>query len=273
MARKKSVETGYHGLHRAETAERRPRGGDPLEEVGALPQRTAVGHGPRGLQRRRQRLGLLQPRPRALARLPLGRRRTGGICDDQQRLCFALALWNGKDPILKERLFGLTNSEGNHGEDVKEYYFYLDSTPTHSYMKYLYKYPQRAYPYGDLVETTGARSRMSPNTSCSTRECSTRTGTSTCSSNTPRNRPKTSWSRSRCTTGARSRPAPRAPDALVPQPLVLGRRSEAALLLEHVAGADRGGPSRSSANAISTATDAPELLFTENETNTERSGG
>ena len=65
-----------------------------------------------------------------------------GISDDQQRLCFALALWNGKDPILKERLFGLTNSEGNHGEDVKEYYFYLDSTPTHSYMKYLYKYPQ-----------------------------------------------------------------------------------------------------------------------------------
>src|SRR6266478_3435423 len=69
-----------------------------------------------------------------------------GISDDQQRLCFALALWNGKDPILKERLFGLTNSESNHGEDVKEYYFYLDSTPTHSYMKYLYKYPQAAYP-------------------------------------------------------------------------------------------------------------------------------
>ena len=65
-----------------------------------------------------------------------------GISDEHQRLCFALALWNGKDPILKERLFGLTNSEGNHGEDVKEYYYYLDSTPTHSYMKYLYKYPQ-----------------------------------------------------------------------------------------------------------------------------------
>ena len=76
-----------------------------------------------------------------------------GISDDKQHLCFALALWNGKDPILKERLFGLTNSEGNHGEDVKEYYFYLDSTPTHSYMKYLYKYPQAAYPYADLVET------------------------------------------------------------------------------------------------------------------------
>jgi hypothetical protein len=82
-----------------------------------------------------------------------------GLSDDKQHLCFALALWNGKDPILKERLFGLTNSEGNHGEDVKEYYFYLDSTPTHSYMKYLYKYPQAAYPYYDLVETNRRRSR------------------------------------------------------------------------------------------------------------------
>ena len=81
------------------------------------------------------------------------------LSDDKQRLCFALALWNGRDPILKERLFGLTNSEGNHGEDVKEYYFYIDSTPTHSYMKYLYKYPQREYPYRDLVETNERRSR------------------------------------------------------------------------------------------------------------------
>ena len=82
-----------------------------------------------------------------------------GISDDQQRLCFSLALWNGKDPILKERLFGLTNSESNHGEDVKEYYFYLDSTPTHSYMKYLYKYPQAAFPYDDLVNTSHKRGR------------------------------------------------------------------------------------------------------------------
>jgi hypothetical protein len=82
-----------------------------------------------------------------------------GISNDKQQLCFALALWNGRDPILKERLFGLTNSEGNHGEDVKEYYFYVDSTPTHSYMKYLYKYPQRAFPYSDLVETNRRRSR------------------------------------------------------------------------------------------------------------------
>jgi hypothetical protein len=82
-----------------------------------------------------------------------------GISDDQQHLCFSVALWNGNDPILKERLFGLTNTEGNHGEDVKEYYFYLDSTPTHSYMKYLYKYPQSAYPYADLVETNSQRTR------------------------------------------------------------------------------------------------------------------
>ncbi|MFO0806554.1 MAG: glucosidase [Gemmataceae bacterium] len=84
-----------------------------------------------------------------------------GLSDDKQRLCFALALWNGKDPILKERLFGLTNSEGNHGEDVKEYYWYLDSTPTHSYMKWLYKYPQAAFPYDDLVKTNVTRDRKS----------------------------------------------------------------------------------------------------------------
>ena len=85
-----------------------------------------------------------------------------GISDDHQLLCFALALWNGKDPIIKERLFGLTNSEGNHGEDVKEYYYYLDSTPTHSYMRYLYKYPLNAFPYEDLVAVNKARSRHEP---------------------------------------------------------------------------------------------------------------
>ncbi len=86
----------------------------------------------------------------------------GGISDNHQRLCFALALWNGRDPILKERLFGLTGNEGNHGEDVKEYYFYLDSTPTHSYMKYLYKYPQAEFPYRRLVEENRLRGRGAP---------------------------------------------------------------------------------------------------------------
>src|SRR5499433_2693597 len=84
-----------------------------------------------------------------------------GISDRHQRICFAIALWNGRDPILKERLFGLTGSEGNHGEDVKEYYFYLDSTPTHSYMKYLYKYPQAPYPYEWLATENRNRGKGS----------------------------------------------------------------------------------------------------------------
>src|SRR4051812_4285759 len=85
-----------------------------------------------------------------------------GVSDDRQHLCLALALWNGRDPILKERLFGLTNSEGNHGEDVKEYYFYLDGTPTSSYLKMLYKYPQGEFPYADLVDTNRARGKTDP---------------------------------------------------------------------------------------------------------------
>lgn len=86
----------------------------------------------------------------------------GGICDEQQRLCFALALWNGVDPILKERAFGLTGNEGNHGEDVKDYYFYVDATPSHAYMRYLYKYPQRSFPYAQLVEENRRRGRNDP---------------------------------------------------------------------------------------------------------------
>jgi hypothetical protein len=85
-----------------------------------------------------------------------------GISDDRQMLCLSLALWNGRDPILKERLFGLTNAEGNHGEDVKEYYFYLDATPTSSYLKMLYKYPQTEFPYTDLVATNRSRGRLDP---------------------------------------------------------------------------------------------------------------
>src|SRR5438445_4750663 len=84
----------------------------------------------------------------------------GGICDRHQRLCFSLAFWNGRDPILKERLFGLTGNQGNHGEDVKEIYYYLDSTPTHSYMKYLYKYPQSEYPYQQLIDVNAGRGKL-----------------------------------------------------------------------------------------------------------------
>ncbi|MEM6614421.1 MAG: glucosidase, partial [Cyanobacteria bacterium P01_C01_bin.72] len=82
-----------------------------------------------------------------------------GICDRNQQLCFALGMWNGQDPIIKERIYGLTGTQGNHAEDVKEYYFYLDSTPTHSYMKGLYKYPQTAFPYSELEAENSLRSR------------------------------------------------------------------------------------------------------------------
>ena len=129
-----------------------------------------------------------------------------GLSDDKQRLCFALALWNGKDPILKERLFGLTNSEGNHGEDVKEYYFYLDSTPTHSYMKFLYKYPQAAFPYADLVETNRRAPATRWSMSSSTPASSTATAISTSSSSTPKAVRKTSWCKSPPSTGDRKRP-------------------------------------------------------------------
>ena len=100
-----------------------------------------------------------QARSRAYRR---GEDGIAGVSDDKQRLRFALALWNGRDPLLKERLFGLTDAEGHHGEDVKEYYFHLDNTPTHSYMRYLYKYPQAEFPYGDLLTTNQARGREDP---------------------------------------------------------------------------------------------------------------
>ncbi|MCY7420414.1 MAG: hypothetical protein LH478_01590 [Chitinophagaceae bacterium] len=87
-----------------------------------------------------------------------------GISDDKQRICFSIALWNGNDPILKERLFGLTGPQGNHGEDCKELYYYLDNTPTHSYMKHLYKYPQAAYPYLDLLQINANRRKKDLNT-------------------------------------------------------------------------------------------------------------
>ena len=85
-----------------------------------------------------------------------------GFCDRDQHLCLGLALWNERDPILKERLFGLSNREGNHGEDVKEYFFYLDNTPTHSYARMLYRYPQVAFPYSDLVAENGRRGAAEP---------------------------------------------------------------------------------------------------------------
>src|SRR6185295_10389316 len=124
-----------------------------------------------------------------------------GITDDHGRLCFAVALWNGADPILKERLFGLTGPEGNHGEDVKEYYFYLDSTPTHSYMKALYKYPQSEFPYARLVEENRRRGVHETEFEIA----DTGAATSTCSWSTRRPRPTTSSSRSRWPTAGPKR--------------------------------------------------------------------
>ena len=130
----------------------------------------------------------------------------GGISDDKQLLCFALAVWNGRDPILKERMFGLTNSESNHGEDVKEYYFYIDSTPTHSYMKYLYKYPQREFPITTSCKPIGGAHATSSSTNCSSPASSMTTAILTYSSNMPR---PTRWmclSRFQFTTEARRQP-------------------------------------------------------------------
>ena len=194
----------------------------PLEEMGALSQRTPVGHGARGLQRRRRRLGLLSPTIRP-ARAPIAGAKTAwpGSPTTSNDLCFALALWNGKDPILKERLFGLTNSEGNHGEDVKEYYFYLDSTPTHSYMKYLYKYPQAAYPVRrsgrDEPPPLPQRARIR---TCSTPASSTTTATSTSSWSMPKPSGRHPDRGSRCATGAGAGRTASPADAVVSQRLV-----------------------------------------------------
>ena len=125
-----------------------------------------------------------------------------GISDDKQRLCLALALWNERDPILKERLFGLTNAEGNHGEDVKEYYFYVDNLPTHSYQRYLYKYPQAEFPYNDLgAGEPGPVAARTWSTSSSIRASSTRGVISMSRWSTRRTGRKTSCAASPCTTG------------------------------------------------------------------------
>ena len=160
-----------------------------------------------------------------------------GLCDRYQILVFAPAFWNGRDPILKERFFGLTSIEGNHGEDVKEYYFYLDNTPTHSYMRMLYKYPQAEFPYRRLIDENAKRRAAAWNSNCSTPASSTATGTSTSSSSTRRTGPKTSVGPDR---GLQPRPgrgaAPRHPAAVVSQHLGVGT--------------DHAAPSRSSRSRL-----------------------
>lgn len=127
--------------------------------MGAIFERACLGNGTRRLQSPRNCLGIV-PHDHARSRAyRWNEDGIAGISDRHQYICFAIALWNGRDPILKERVFGLTGNEGNHGEDPKEYYFYVDSTPTHSYMKYLYKYPQCEFPYAKLTEENRRRQR------------------------------------------------------------------------------------------------------------------
>ena len=198
-----------------------------------------------------------------------------GICDRHQFICFALALWNGRDPILKERLFGLTGPQGNHGEDVKEYYFYLDSTPTHSYMKWLYKYPQAAFPYARLVEENARRGRDAPEfelldtgrlrrRSLLRRVRRVRQGVA-------RRHPDPHHGREPRTGRRRDR---RAADDLVPQPLVVaaGRRPAPPLSRGDAAAGIRTVvlDEEKYGRRYLYCDGAPELLFTNNETNTER---
>ena len=201
--------------------------------MGTVRRRQGVGDGPGGLLRRRAGLDVVPARPRAVADLPLERGRPGRDLRPDQLLCLGLALWNGVDPILKERAFGLTGPEGNHGEDVKEYWWQLDATPTHSWMRWRYHYPQRAFPYDDLVAENRARGQDRRSTSSLDTGPSTTTGTG--------------WSRS---TYAKARPddiclrievandGPEAatlhvlPTAVVPQHLGLGAAGREAVAVD-----------------------------------------
>ena len=198
----------------------------------------------------------------------------GGFCDDKQRLCFAVALWNERDPILKERLFGLTNSEGNHGEDVKEYYFYIDSTPTHSYMKYLYKYPQREYPYArpgrDEPETIagGVRIRAARHRHLRRRPVFRRVRR--VRQGGPGRHPDPHHgAQPRAGSGQASRVA----DAVVPQHVVVGRRQ----CRSRRCASRRPASIQASHHELGEyrlyCDGAPELLFTENESNASRLWG
>ena len=136
---------------------------EELEALGSVPLRPPVGNGARGLFRHRRGAGTTFPHDAARSRAyRWGEDGLLGITDRECRLCLAVALWNEHDPILKERLYGLNGNEGNHGEDVKELYYFLDATPTSSYLEALYKYPQRAFPYRDLLEENRRRGRMLP---------------------------------------------------------------------------------------------------------------
>ena len=158
----------------------------------------------------------------------------GGICDDRQLLCLAFAFWNGRDPILKERIFGLTGHEGNHGEDAKEYWWYLDSTPTHSWMRWRYVYPQADFPYERARRPrTRAAIAAPPSTSCSTPASSTRTATGTITVDYAKAAPDDFCLRVRSrNAGPDAAMLHVLPDAVVPQPLVVGPGGRSAVIRE-----------------------------------------
>ena len=198
-----------------------------------------------------------------------------GISDRHQRICFALALWNEQDPILKERLFGLTGSEGNHGEDVKEYYFYLDSTPTHSYMRWQYKYPQRAFPYAELVEENRRRGREAPEFELVDTGVFEGDRYFDVFAEYAKGGPDDLAIRITVhNRGTRGGPFAGAADRVVPQYLVVEARRWTNRCctrrrLERPRRSSRS-MSRGMAAGICTATARPNVLFTENETNTRR---
>ena len=182
-------------------------------------------------------------------------------------------LWNERDPILKERLFGLTGPEGNHGEDVKEYYFYLDSTPTHSYMKFLYKYPQAEFPYAWFVEENRSRGRQASEFELLTLASLTITATSMCLSSTPRRRLKISSSASGDKSGAGSRAISLASNAVVSQHLVLGTRAQRRPRIRHNDFYHRVEHEYNGQRWLYCDGSRAELLFTDNETNNPASFG
>ena len=145
------------------TSRERAQGRRRLVPLGPLPERAPMGHGARGLQRGRHRVGVPSRTTTSRSRAyRWGEDGLAGFSDIEQRLCLALTLWNGRDPILKERIFGLTGNEGNHGEDAKEYWWYLDALPSHAWNRWRYHYPQREFPYADLVAENGRRGKLDP---------------------------------------------------------------------------------------------------------------
>ena len=140
----------------------RAAAGRGLVPVGSVRQRAPVGHRPRGLQRRRRRLVVPAPRPRPIAGLPLGRGRHGRVLRRRAAAVPRAGAVERSDPILKERMFGLTGAEANHGEDVKEYWWYLDAVPSHAWNRWRYHYPQAAFPYEDLIAENGRRGKFDP---------------------------------------------------------------------------------------------------------------